>query len=251
MEGELTYRLAADSDFPTLMQYRRECGWGEQDLEQHWNDPDRVYCVFAAVIDGELQDVGMGCWYLNMPEDPELANREARVIRICMSRNRVRVRSVLDRWLTGHSIAALFIRQIYQGRSFGARALEILEHVAVERYGAVKVTLDTAAYTTSLHALGHRIEHFDKSNRTIAWYEAKGYRQFRVGPEIACAPRVHVSGGLANTSRQANRPKYPEPTPEDKNYLLTATFLDKSANTIRQRSSVSNASSEPSNGQVV
>jgi hypothetical protein len=79
---DLDYRIAKDADLPLLLQYRRECGWGEAAVQKNWTDPDRIYCVFEATIEGDRQDVGMGCWYLHQPDDLELACREKNVVHL-------------------------------------------------------------------------------------------------------------------------------------------------------------------------
>jgi hypothetical protein len=80
--SDLDYRIVTDDDLPLLLQYRQECGWGEEAVKKNWNDPDRIYCVFESVIEGEKQDVGMGCWYLHQPDDLELACRETNVVHL-------------------------------------------------------------------------------------------------------------------------------------------------------------------------
>lgn len=83
--SNLGYRIVTDADLPLLLRYRQECGWGEEAVKKNWNDPDRIYCVFESVIDGEKQDVGMGCWYLHQPDDLELACRDTNVVHIGQS----------------------------------------------------------------------------------------------------------------------------------------------------------------------
>jgi len=80
--SNLGYRIVTDADLPLLLRYRQECGWGEEAVKKNWNDPDRIYCVFESIIDGEKQDVGMGCWYLHQPDDLELACRDDDVVHI-------------------------------------------------------------------------------------------------------------------------------------------------------------------------
>ena len=80
--SNLGYRIVTDSDLPLLLRYRQECGWGEEAVKKNWNDPDRIYCVFESVVEGEKQDVGMGCWYLHQPDDLELACRDTDVVHI-------------------------------------------------------------------------------------------------------------------------------------------------------------------------
>jgi len=82
MSANLDYRIARDEDLPLLLQYRRECGWGEEALKKNWTDPDRIYCVLQADVDGEKQDIGMGCWYLHQPDDLDLACRDSHVVHI-------------------------------------------------------------------------------------------------------------------------------------------------------------------------
>jgi hypothetical protein len=80
--SNLGYRIVTDADLPLLLRYRQECGWGEEAVKKNWNDPDRIYCVFESIIEGEKQDVGMGCWYLHQPDDLELACRDTHVVHI-------------------------------------------------------------------------------------------------------------------------------------------------------------------------
>lgn len=75
-----------------LLGYRQECGWGEEDVRSHWDDPDCVYCVFEAMVDGVKEDVGMGAWYLNIPDELYLASRADGVIRLCESAFKGRAR---------------------------------------------------------------------------------------------------------------------------------------------------------------
>jgi hypothetical protein len=82
MSSNLEYRIAGDDDLPLLLQYRRECGWGEEAVKLSWTDPDRIYCILEANIDGDKQDIGMGCWYLHQPDDLELACRDTHVVHI-------------------------------------------------------------------------------------------------------------------------------------------------------------------------
>lgn len=83
MQPDLSYRVALDTDYDLLIEFRRECGWGEGDVRDHWKDTDRVYCVFESTIDGRKVDVGMGSWYLDIADDQELASRERKIIRLC------------------------------------------------------------------------------------------------------------------------------------------------------------------------
>lgn len=88
-------------------------------------------------------------------------------------------------------IAGLFIQHKYQGLGIGSAALSLLERVAVEQYGAEKVTLDTAAYFTSKSPDGpHYLEDPNRPGRTVAWYTAKGYSQFRVSTGSVVAGQV-------------------------------------------------------------
>lgn len=82
MVAKVTYRIAKEADLPLLLAYRDECGWGRAAVQKGFYDPDRIYCVFSAEIDGKMEDVGMGCWYMNQPDDLELACREKNVVHI-------------------------------------------------------------------------------------------------------------------------------------------------------------------------
>jgi hypothetical protein len=71
----LSYRLAQSEDLPLLLQYRKECGWGEEKLRKGWIDPDRVFCIFTLDQDGSgtTVDIGMATWVLEMKDDLETA----------------------------------------------------------------------------------------------------------------------------------------------------------------------------------
>lgn len=79
---KVTHRVAQQEDLPLLIQFREECGWGAAAVQRNFSDPDRIFCIFIADIDGEMKDVGMGCWYLNQPDDLELASRDTSTIHI-------------------------------------------------------------------------------------------------------------------------------------------------------------------------
>lgn len=58
--------------------------------------------------------------------------------------------------------------------------MDLLERVAVEQYNAAWITLDTAAYWTVMDPDGFAIEDKTREGRTVAWYRARGYEQFKV-----------------------------------------------------------------------
>lgn len=78
----VTHRIAKSEDLPLLIRYREECGWGVPAVLKGMKDPDRIYCIFRSEIDGQIEDVGMGCWYLHQPDDLELACRDKQVIHL-------------------------------------------------------------------------------------------------------------------------------------------------------------------------
>lgn len=61
--------------------------------------------------------------------------------------------------------------------------MDILERIAVERFDADVLTLDTTAYWTDSSPA--RIEDPTRPGRTTAWYRARGYEQFRVSWNIS------------------------------------------------------------------
>lgn len=84
----LSYRLAKGNvDLDILRQFRRECGWGMAKLEDNWGSPDRQMCVFTAPVGehGEMEDVGMGGWVFEMPDDPEVASRASHTVQLGQS----------------------------------------------------------------------------------------------------------------------------------------------------------------------
>lgn len=61
--------------------------------------------------------------------------------------------------------------------------MDLLERIAVFELDAKIVTLDTTAYTTKFVQYDGKQwfeEDFEKPGRTRAWYQARGYKQFRV-----------------------------------------------------------------------
>ncbi|WWD19939.1 hypothetical protein CI109_104411 [Kwoniella shandongensis] len=187
----LSYRVARPEDYPLLVQLRVECNWGVPDLERGWTNPNRVYCVFElASEEGESEDVGMGCWVLE-EDEPDVASRQTKSVHI----------------------AALFIRHKYQGQGFGSKAIQILESVAVDKYDAQWVTLDTTAYHCEFSPDGLTgTEDFSRPGKNVAWYNKNGYVKFK-----------------------ENRPAYLHPLFGRPDYLLTAIYLRKPASAVKSR----------------
>jgi hypothetical protein len=95
--------------------------------------------------------------------------------------------------IVADSPASLFISKQFQGRQFGTGAMDLLERVAVSELGAKLVTLDTVAYRTDIVNDGkqsYAVEDFSRPGRTIAWYQARGYSQFRVSVWLVAAVRL-------------------------------------------------------------
>ena len=66
------------------------------------------------------------------------------------------------------NVASLYILKQHQGRGFGGQAMDLLERVAVEQYNAAWIPD------------GFAIEDKTREGRTVAWYRARGYEQFKV-----------------------------------------------------------------------
>jgi hypothetical protein len=79
-----SYRLlSAESDLEVLLRFRKECGWGELKVRKGWVDPDFDFVIFTLVSpNGDVEDIGMAGWRLNLPDDPETANREKGAVHI-------------------------------------------------------------------------------------------------------------------------------------------------------------------------
>lgn len=106
--------------------------------------------------------------------------------------------------------------------------MDILERVSVLELGAKTVTLDTTAYaTTWSEDKKWRAEDFSQPGKTIAWYNSRGYTQFRVSMTEISERWQYAE------SDQDHRPLYLHPTADDPHRRLTATFLHKSADRIR------------------
>jgi hypothetical protein len=85
----LSYRIAQPEDLAFLLELREECGWGVEKLKKGWEDPDRVFCLFTLDTGKDApEDVGMGCWVLQMDDDPETASRANSTVHIGKSLSR-------------------------------------------------------------------------------------------------------------------------------------------------------------------
>ena len=78
--GTLSYRVATPNDLPLLRQYRTECGWGKDRVDATFGSEDWAYCVFSVERDGAKEDVGMGGWKLDDPEDQPHASRAQGIV---------------------------------------------------------------------------------------------------------------------------------------------------------------------------
>lgn len=76
----------------------------------------------------------------------------------------------------------LFIREKFQGLGYGKTAMDMMERLAVDLYGAKHITLDTASYFCYKDPTDtYYIEDKTRRGRTCYWYEAQGYEAIRVG----------------------------------------------------------------------
>ncbi|KAK8870127.1 hypothetical protein IAR55_000697 [Kwoniella newhampshirensis] len=155
--NQLSYRIPTEKDYPLLVQFRRECGWGIPKLESKWKDPNWVYCVFELPTGEGVDDVGMACWVLE-DEDPDTASRVTNTV----------------------YLGSLFIREKYQGTGLGTKAMDLLENAAVEQYHAKWITLDTTAYRSEVALHGREAsEDPTRPGKSVAWYKARGYAQYK------------------------------------------------------------------------
>ncbi|WVW83492.1 hypothetical protein I302_105513 [Kwoniella bestiolae CBS 10118] len=157
-KSTLSFRIAQEEDRQLLLDLRRECGWGAPKIQQFLGYPDRPFCIFLLEREsGEVEEVGMGGWCLDMDDDQETASRQRGIV----------------------YISSLFIRKAYQAGGLGTKAIDLLEKAAVEVYGAKVITLDTTAYFTYVDEEGWLVEDFNRRGRAVAWYEKRGYREYR------------------------------------------------------------------------
>ena len=77
-------------------------------------------------------------------------------------------------------IASLFIRHAHQRQGLGGKAMDLLERVAVDKYKAEWVTVDTCPYHPTQEGI-YIIEDKTRPNPNIAWYRSRGYEEFKVG----------------------------------------------------------------------
>ncbi|WWD01749.1 hypothetical protein V866_008695 [Kwoniella sp. B9012] len=156
--GTLSYRLAQENDRQLLLDLRKECGWGAPKIQKYLGDPDRPFCIFLLEREnGQVEEVGMGGWCLDMPEDQDTASRERRIV----------------------YLSSLFIRKAYQANGLGTKAIDLMEKAAIEEYGAKVITLDTTAYHTYVDEEGYAVEDFNQRGRAVRWYEKRGYTEYR------------------------------------------------------------------------
>ena len=182
----LSYRVARKEDSPLLREMRIECGWGLEKLEKRLGNPDWIFCIFTKVIDGEAKDVGMGGWCMAspydgaLPDEENLASREDKIVYLSeCPEGRLYIRRA-----NIHDIASLFIRNKYQRLGFGAAAMDLLEDVARDVYGAHYVTLDTTRYHNEQGPHGTFFEDWTRDSHKVAWYKSRGYTEFRVSATI-------------------------------------------------------------------
>ncbi|WWC85194.1 uncharacterized protein L201_000053 [Kwoniella dendrophila CBS 6074] len=185
-QGTLSYRIATEDDRQLLLDLREECGWGKEKINAYLGNPDRPFCIFY--LDKHTV-VGMGGWIIHNPNDLEAANREKGSV----------------------YISSLFIRHAYQRKSIGTKAMDLLERTCEDEFGAKIITLDTTAYHVTIDEDDFRIEHPDIRGRSIAFYERRGYKEYR-----------------------EPKPTFPQASFPDSDRLLTAVFMSKPATTLSQ-----------------
>jgi hypothetical protein len=86
--ADIHYRRATWQDHPILRQFRVECGWGlermENDLKTADDTPLWVFSIVdtrASTEDG-MVDIGMGGLVLESTAQPALANRKTETIKV-------------------------------------------------------------------------------------------------------------------------------------------------------------------------
>lgn len=77
-------------------------------------------------------------------------------------------------------LASLFIRREFQGFGLGKQAMDLLERIAKEEFGARWITLDTWAYFAEPKEDGIYYEDQSRPGVNIAYYNTRGYVQFKV-----------------------------------------------------------------------
>ena len=76
-------------------------------------------------------------------------------------------------------LASLFIRRQYQGLGYGSEAMDLLERVARDKFGARWVTLDTQAHRID-RLDGFAVEDPTRPGHSLGWYRKRGYEEFQV-----------------------------------------------------------------------
>ena len=197
----LNFRFAENEDYPMLLQYRVECGWGKEQFEQIWKSPEWKWCIFSDIHEGVQRQVGMGGWQLDSKIDKTGASKEDGIIKLgafavsllytipFASHLSSRKQLVLSRdgtaSLSHPNTGFLFIRKVLQGQGFGTEALEYLEWIAKDKLDAKYVTLNTGAYQC------HRDpedKYWIEDKTTIAknfeWYIRHGYKEYKVNHSL-------------------------------------------------------------------
>lgn len=103
--------------------------------------------------------------------------------------------------------------------------------MAAERYGARYATLDTTSWEVVRSEDGKGFyENVGTDSRNVRWYRRRGYEVYKVSLRRVRTPSAVGPGpdllGISS-SNQPPKPKYPEPTPDDPDYRLSASFFKK------------------------
>ncbi|KAL7416377.1 hypothetical protein BDY24DRAFT_379554 [Mrakia frigida] len=155
MASRLVYHKVTQDDFNELMSMRKACGWGEENVPNHISrtltgEEMTTYIFSLPPVDGSSSSpVGMGSIELvdGYHGDLELCNpAEDRVM-----------------------ISSLFVYSKFEGKGYGRDIMDILEGICRTELSAKTITVNTRP----------RQEDGRTKTKQMAWYERRGYQEFR------------------------------------------------------------------------
>ncbi|KAJ3405042.1 hypothetical protein HDU80_001996 [Chytriomyces hyalinus] len=140
----LTPAEPSEQDLSAIVQLRKECGWGADDVPDWFAQMQAGKRVNYIVTDAGNSSIiiGMVSLILDDPQDPDLASSADS--KACISK--------------------LFVRQQYQGMGYGRAIMDSIEDTARKEYALRMVSLSTAN---------------SEKNAALAMYRRRGYKEFR------------------------------------------------------------------------
>ncbi|KAJ3405043.1 hypothetical protein CcCBS67573_g03707 [Chytriomyces confervae] len=145
----LTPAQPSEQNLSAIVQLRKECGWGADDVPDWFAQMQAGKRVNYIVTDNTKPNdiVGMVCLVLDDSQDPDLASPAE----------------------SKGCISKLFVRTQYQGMGYGRAIMDAIEDIARTEY---------ALRTVSLTATN------SENDVALAMYRRRGYKEFRPPREV-------------------------------------------------------------------